>query len=530
MCSPGKRVGRGGRRAYARPIVTVVDSKHGRRPRYAALGAPPATHDRSSAPTTLCQRPEARLHVAAAPSFLGSVRDDLLQMLAAHGQEHLLAFWDELGDEDRAVLAAEIRALDFSLLERLIGEHVGREPAGEPLLGELEPVEVERRPGENAVAAGEAALAAGEVGVVLVAGGQGTRLGFDGPKGTFGVGPVSGASLFQIHAEKVVALERRFGRPVPLFVMTSPDNDETTRAFFAQHDDFGLERVRFFVQGQLPAVDRRSGKLLLAEKGRLALSPDGHGGVVRALATREGAGKSCLDELRAQGVRTVFYFQVDNALVRVADPAFLGLHRLRGAEMSLKVVEKTEPRERVGIVAVAGGQPQVIEYSDLPAELAERRGPAGGLELWAGSIAIHAFELGFLERLAQGDVRLPYHRAAKKVSFVDDSGALVRPDEPNAVKFESFVFDALPLARRACIVETSRREEFAPLKNASGSDSPETVRRLISDLHAGWLERAGATIAPGIPAEISPLYALDEAELRGKVPPGLRVDRPLYLR
>ncbi|MGH3004346.1 MAG: UTP--glucose-1-phosphate uridylyltransferase [Gaiellaceae bacterium] len=456
--------------------------------------------------------------------------DDLRQVLAGHRQEHVLAFWDELREGDRAVLEAEIRAFDFTLLERLIGEHVGREPAGEPRLGELEPVEVERRLGEDAVAAGEAALAAGEVGVVLVAGGQGTRLGFDGPKGTFGVGPVSGASLFQIHAEKAVALARRFGRAVPLYVMTSPDNHEATRAFFAEHDDFGLERVRFFVQGQLPAVDRLSGKLLLAEKGRLALGPDGHGGVVRALATRDGSRESCLDELRAQGVRTVFYFQVDNALVRVADPAFLGLHRLRGAEMSLKVVEKAEPGERVGIVAVARGEPRVIEYSDLPAELAERRRPDGGLELWAGSIAIHAFELEFLERLAKGDVRLPYHRAAKNVSFVDDSGALVRPEEPNAAKFETFVFDALPLARRACIVETSRREEFAPLKNASGSDSPETVRRLISDLHAGWLERAGATIAPGIPAEISPLFALDEAELRARVSPGLRVDRPLYLR
>jgi UDP-N-acetylglucosamine/UDP-N-acetylgalactosamine diphosphorylase len=468
--------------------------------------------------------------VARDASFLGSVPDDLRQVLARHGQEHVLAFWDELREEERAVLEAEIRALDFSLLERLIGEHVGREPAGEPPPGELEPVEVERGLGENAVAAGEAALAGGEVDVVLVAGGQGTRLGFDGPKGTFGVGPVSGASLFQIHAEKVVALERRFGRAVPLFVMTSPDNDETTRAFFAEHDDFGLERVRFFVQGQLPAVDRLSGKLLLAEKGRLALSPDGHGGVVRALAARGGSGVSCLDELRAQGVGTVFYFQVDNALVRVADPGFLGVHRLRGAEMSLKVVEKTEPGERVGIVAVAGGEPRVIEYSDLAAELAKRRRPDGGLELWAGSIAIHAFELAFLERLAEGDVRLPYHRAAKKVTFVDGSGALVRPEEPNAVKFESFVFDALPLARRACIVETSRREEFAPLKNASGSDSPETVRRLIGDLHAGWLQRAGAAVHPGTPVEISPLFALDERELRGKVSPGLRVDRPLYLR
>jgi UDP-N-acetylglucosamine/UDP-N-acetylgalactosamine diphosphorylase len=454
---------------------------------------------------------------------------DLRQVLAGHGQEHVLAFWDELDAEQRAVLEAEIRAIDFSLLERLIEEHVLTEPVGKPDLEELEPVAVERAPSAEALAAGESALAGGEVGVVLVAGGQGTRLGFDGPKGTFGVGPVSNASLFQIHAEKVVALEQRFGRSVPLFIMTSPENHETTKAFFAQHDSFGLGRVRFFVQGRLPALDRLSGRLLLAEKGRLALSPDGHGGVVRALAARDAAGESCLDEMRERGLRTVFYFQVDNALVRVADPAFLGLHRLGGAEMSLKVVEKTDPGERVGIVASARGKPYVIEYSDLPAVLAERRGPDGGLALSAGSVAIHAFELPFLERLAEGGARLPYHRAEKKVPFVDPNGVSVDPEGPNAVKFESFIFDALPLARQVCVVETSRHEEFAPLKNASGTDSPEIARRMISDLHTAWLERAGITVGAGTPVEISPLYALDEEELREKVSPSLEIRAPAYL-
>jgi UDP-N-acetylglucosamine/UDP-N-acetylgalactosamine diphosphorylase len=446
-----------------------------------------------------------------------------------HGQAQLLRFWDELDAVGRTRLTSEIGAVDFPLLDDLIETLVKRAPetAG---YAEIEPIEVERGTGPDAVAAGEAALAAGEVAVVLVAGGQGTRLGFDGPRGTFPVGPVSGATLFQMHAEKVVALERRYGRILPLFVMTSPVNDHATRAFFGEHGDFGLGRVRFFVQGRLPAVDRRTGGVLLAGKDRLALSPDGHGGVVRALGLRKGSRESCLDEMRERGVRTVYYFQVDNALTRVADPAFIGLHRGRRAEMSLKVVEKTEPGERVGVVAKVDGRPRVVEYSDLSPELAERRRPDGGLALSAGSIAIHAFELDFLERLAEGGVRLPFHRAEKKVPFLDEAGMLVEPDEPNAVKFESFIFDALPLAERAAIAETPRAEEFTPLKNASGQDSPETARRMVSDLHRSWLLRAGLTVPRGTPVEISPLFALDATELAAKVPHGFAIDGPCYLR
>ena len=172
-------------------------------------------------------------------------------------------------------------------------------------------------------------------------GGSGTRLGFDGPKGTYPIGPVSAASLFQIHAEKVVALGRRYGKTLPLYIMTSPENHEATARFFAENGQFGLEHVRFFVQGQMPAVDRESGKILLAEKGHLALSPDGHGGTLKALAAPGPDGTpSCLDEMRERGIRTIFYFQVDNPLVKIADPAFLGLHRQADAEMSFKVVEK----------------------------------------------------------------------------------------------------------------------------------------------------------------------------------------------
>jgi UDP-N-acetylglucosamine/UDP-N-acetylgalactosamine diphosphorylase len=276
--------------------------------------------------------------------------------------------------------------------------------------------------------------------------------------------------------------------------------------------------------------------VLLAAKDHVALSPDGHGGTLTALAQPGPDGApSCLDEMRARGVRTIFYFQVDNPLVDIADPAFLGLHRQEDAEMSFKVIEKQAPDEKLGVVVTVDGTPRVIEYSDLPPALAERREPDGNLELWAGSIAIHVLERSFIERLLHG-LNLPFHRAIKKVPYVDDDGNLIDPPAPNAVKFERFIFDALPLARKGTMVETDRVVEFEPLKNATGPDSPATVRQRMSDLHAGWLEHAGAVVPRrsdgSVPfgIEISPLFALDAAELKSKLEPGLVVEGPIYLR
>ena len=337
-------------------------------------------------------------------------------------------------------------------------------------------------------------MAAGEVALIVVAGGSGTRLGFDGPKGTFPIGPVSSASLFQIHAEKIVALGRRHGRPLPLYVMTSPENHAATIAFFEANHRFEIEHVRFFTQGRMPAVNRDAGKVLLAAKDRVALSPDGHGGTLAALAAPGPDGSpSCLQEMRQRGIQTLFYFQVDNPLVQIADPAFLGLHRQADAEMSFKVIERLSPDEKLGVVVLVDGRPEVIEYSDLPPELASLREPDGRLSLWAGSIAIHVLELPFIERIVGGH-HLPFHRAIKKVPYVDETGRLINPAEPNGVKFEQFIFDALPQARRWAIVETDRGSEFEPLKNAVGQDSPATVHQRMSDLFGNWLEQAGATI------------------------------------
>jgi UDP-N-acetylglucosamine/UDP-N-acetylgalactosamine diphosphorylase len=468
----------------------------------------------------------------------------LVERLHRHGQSHLLRWWGELDDNQRARLAAEVASIDFEQLDRLVGELVHAGDASPAPGTEPQPIDVVRLPqtdGERVVwrrysGIGADALAAGEVGVVLVAGGSGTRLGFEGPKGTFPIGPVSSASLFQIHAEKIVALGRRFGRAIPLYIMTSPENHEATSAFFESHGCFELEHVRFFVQGQVPAVDCATGKVLLVSKDKVALAPDGHGGTLAALAAPgPGATPSCLDEMRARGIRTLFYFQVDNPLVRIVDPSFVGLHREADAEISFKVVEKLSPEEKLGVLVKIDDRPHVIEYSDLTPELAARRVPEGPLELWAGNVAVHLFERAFVERLV-AEHRLPFHRALKKVPFMDEHGLSVSPAEPNAVKFEQFIFDSLPLAERFTAVETDRAGEFEPLKNAVGQDSPATVHQRMSDQFANWLEQAGATVPRrpdgSVPfgIEISPLFALDATELRSKIEPGMVVERPIYLR
>jgi len=463
-----------------------------------------------------------------------TVPDDLRQRLRQYRQEHVLAWWDHLSEAERGELLGQVQALDLGQLDRLYAD---RDRAyAVPSAADIAPVPVvpadapdngtRRREGEEA-------LRRGEVAVLLVAGGQGSRLGFEHPKGMFPVGPVSRKTLFQIHAEKVLALGRRYGKLPPFLVMTSPATHGETEQFFAEHGYFGLPRgeVFFFYQGTMPALDLGTGKLLLEKPGRLFLGPDGHGGTLTALAN-----SGLLERLRERGVRHVFYFQVDNPLVKVADPVFLGHHIAARSEVSSRVIPKLGPTDKLGNFVLVGGQLQMIEYSDLPEQLARQTDPTGRLRLWAGSPAIHIFDLDFLRRVTQGAGQIPFHVARKKVPHVDEAGNPVQPAKENALKFERFIFDVLPLAERYLVVETSRREEFAPLKNAEGPDSPATVAAALSDLAADWLSRAGVSVprrpdgSPAVPLEISPLFALDAEELAGKVGPGTTIDGPTYFQ
>lgn len=439
-----------------------------------------------------------------------SVPTQVAERLAAHGQEHLLAC---LPQADQAYADA-ISGLDPALLARLFR---GEGLAPEPDLNSLEPPPV--LPAENdpaARAAGEAALAAGSIAVVLVAGGQGSRLGSEMPKGCFPVGPVTGATLYQIHAHKVAAIGRKYGRAPILLVMTSAATDEPTRAFFESHGFFGLDpdRVWFFRQGELPALDRNTGKVLLQAPGKLFTAPDGHGGCLAALS-RQG----WLDRLGTRGAAHLFYFQVDNPLARLCDPVFVGRHLNAGSQASSKVIFRRDPGEKLGVFARSRGRCHIVEYSDLPSGMGAGRAPDGSLLFGAGNPAIHLFSVPFLARAAAGDSLMPYHAAFKRVPHWTAEAGPVRPGAENAVKFEKFMFDILPHANPWLLSATDRDEEFAPLKNAEGPDSPAEVRAAQSRLAARWLAAAGvcvpvdATGNPRAPIEISPLAALEPADL-----------------
>ena len=466
-------------------------------------------------------------------AVLTNVPDDLRKKLQQHRQEHVLAWWERLGDEERRDLIEQLRAIDLDGLNKLYAER--ERTYRPPDSSHIKPIPVvpSEAPDNAAMrAAGEEALRRGDVAALIVAGGQGSRLGFEHPKGMYPVGPVSRKSLFQIHAEKVLALGRCYGKQPPLLVMTSPATDAETREFFAEKNYFGLPREEIFLfrQGTMPALDLATGRLLLESPGRLFLSPDGHGGTLTALA-RSGL----LERLQKRGIRHLFYFQVDNPLVKVADPIFLGRHLSTRSQASSKIVPKQGPKDRLGNLVVVEGCCTMIEYSDLPDSLAHERDETGRLRLWAGSPAIHLFDLDFLARLTEGAGKLPFHIARKKVPHLDEMGRVVEPDRENALKFERFIFDVLPLAERWLVAETSHREEFAPLKNAEGADSPRTVEAALTNLAAEWLSRAGVEVprtAGGEPAfalEVSPQVALDAEELAAKVDRRMKIKGPTYL-
>lgn len=440
----------------------------------------------------------------------------LQDALEAAGQSHVLEALDALPEPQAARLRTQLEELDLEAVGRLRRVLVQGAGTAVPAFTPPELFPLQRSPehearAEAAVLRGQELLASGSVGFLLVAGGQGSRLGFDGPKGLYPVGPVTGAPLFAWHAARIQAARQRSGAELHWFVMTSRTNDAATRAWFAEHDHLGLgaDTVHFFVQSMLPALDAE-GRMIFSAPGELFLAPNGHGGTLEALA-RSGM----LDLARQVGIEHFSYFQVDNPLVRPADPLFLGLHALEGAEMSSKVVAKRDAEEKVGVLGLADGRLGCIEYSDLPEELRSRRDEDGSLTFRAGNIAVHAIRRDFIERLtAGGDLELPWHLARKRMKAVDATGA---PIEVDGVKFETFVFDALAATTNSVVLEVDRALEFSPVKNAEGSDSPATCREAMTSMFRGWLEAAGHPVPPagpdGLPAvEVDPRVAEDGPE------------------
>jgi UDP-N-acetylglucosamine/UDP-N-acetylgalactosamine diphosphorylase len=445
---------------------------------------------------------------------------DLKKHLTRIGQAHVLRFYDQLDEMQKSKLVSQLQSLDLDRIADLAETQVKQKQAI-VLPKEIKPVDAYPRVADekrqtlyaDAKLRGYELLKQGKVGAFLVAGGQGTRLGYDGPKGEFPVTPVKNKPLFQVFAEQLLAYARDAGKTIPWYIMTSDINDAPTRAFFKKHNFFGYEPrdLLFFPQGMMPAFDL-NGKMLLAEKDSLALSPDGHGGSLRALA-KSGA----LADMQKRGIEHLSYFQVDNPLVHCIDPLFIGLHDLSSSEMSSKTIPKADALEKVGNFVIGDGVLQVIEYSDLPNELALQKAADGTPRFNFGSIAIHALRVSFIERLnGGGQLKLPWHRAEKKVPYIDEKGNKIKPEKPNAVKLEQFVFDAIPLAKNAIVYTTDRDEEFSPVKNAQGVDSPATCTRDQIRRAMRWLKEAGVEVASNATIEISPFLATSDEQLRSR--------------
>ncbi len=455
---------------------------------------------------------------------MANSKDALIESFARAGQGQVFQFFDQLDVEAQERLIAQAETIDLTEVNALVEEHVKCAHDSALNLDGLEPAPYEALPvngGDSAKwqaawDAGAVAIQAGRVAAFTVAGGQGTRLGYDGPKGTYPVTPVNEKTLFQVFAEKIARSGERFGVTIPWFILTSEINNDATVAAFEANDYFGLDHdsVHFIVQGLVPAVDYE-GKILLAEKGKIAMTPDGHGGSLRALV-RSGA----VDIMKAKGIDIVSYFQVDNPIVQCIDPAFVGFHVLGHSELSSKMVPKAYALEKVGHFCVQNGIALVVEYSDMPDAMQEETKADGSIRFNGGSVAIHVFDRDFIERAGGSGVgvKLPFHRADKKIPFVNAVGETIKPDVPNGVKFVMFVFDALPLAKNPVIIEAARADDFSPVKNAEGVDSPKSCKEDQLRMFARWLKAAGEVIAtdksglPAITFEISHRFAADEAD------------------
>jgi UDP-N-acetylglucosamine/UDP-N-acetylgalactosamine diphosphorylase len=465
------------------------------------------------------------------------------------GQGHLLRFYDQLDDAHKKSLLAQIASIDLEGLPKLILDYVVNKPAF-ALPADIQPAPYYPRDPKRSSrpwnpdqfrAVGEKMLREGKVAAFVVAGGQGSRLGYEGPKGCYPAGPVTGKPLFQVFADALLGARDRYGVRVPWYIMTSPLNHQATVDFFKLNRFFGLEAadVMFFPQGVMPSFDIKTGKILLASKHEIATNPDGHGGSIRALHV-----SGALADMRRRGVDTISYFQVDNPIVNVLDPVFLGLHASApdsSAQMSSKMVAKANAEEKVGVFCAAGagtrkGRIEIVEYSDLPMDYQRQTSPDGSLRFIGGSIAVHIMGVPFVERIATDlGFSLPFHRAEKKIPCIDPAtGEHIEPAANNGVKLERFVFDALPLCDKSIVLETDRIEEFAPIKNATGADSPESCARIQTERAARWLESRGQKVprkadrSPDCTLEISPRTAsaareLNPAKLPREITPGAKI-------
>lgn len=398
--------------------------------------------------------------------------------LKKYGQEHLLKFYDNLDENKKEKLLEQIENIDFELINSLYDSTKGNAKKDN---AKIEPIDFIDKYKLNDKykyyeEIGKKAIKAGELAVVTMAGGQGTRLGHSGPKGTFDIGLDSHKSLFELLCDSIKEEAKKYDVQIPWFIMTSKENNKDTIEFFKKNKYFGYEKnIYFFIQGELPMIDTE-GKILIGEDGLIKLAADGHGGVYESLVK-----SNMVNKMKELGCKWVFIGGVDNCLAKMVDPVLMGIAIDKNVTAAGKSVVKANPHEKVGAFCKKNGKPSVVEYSEITDEMAEAVDENGELLYGESHILCNLFSVDAIERM--GSNPLPYHIAFKKATYIDKDGNKVVPTSPNAFKFEAFLFDAFGEVDDMAIFRVKREEEFAPVKNASGVDSPETARKLYNDFH-----------------------------------------------
>ena len=404
--------------------------------------------------------------------------EEIRRTLKKYNQEHLLNFYEKLDEQKQGKLLEQIENIDFELINSLY-DKTKKENKNED--AKIEPIDFidKYKLNENYKhyeEIGEKAIRAGKLAVVTMAGGQGTRLGHNGPKGTFDIGLDSHKSLFELLLDYIKEQNAKYNVQIPWFIMTSKENNQATVDFFEKNKYFGYEKnIYFFIQGQLPMVDTE-GKILIGEDYLIKEAADGHGGVYESLVKSK-----MVDKMKELGIEWVFIGGVDNCLVKMVDPVLMGIAIDKGVTAAGKSVVKANPHEKVGAFCKKNGKPSVVEYSEITDEMAEATDENGELLYGESHILCNLFNISAIERM--GSEPLPYHSAFKKATYIDKDGNKVVPTSPNAFKFEAFLFDAFGEVDDMAILRVKREEEFAPVKNAEGVDSPETARELYNNFY-----------------------------------------------
>lgn len=429
------------------------------------------------------------------------------------GQGHVFQFYEDLSPGEKGALYEQVRPIDPEYINKIAdvaihppkSEDENQKPKLDQLPDSATTSTIDSKEDQlnKWYEDGLKLISENKVAVVLMAGGQGTRLGSSAPKGCYNIGLPSEKSLFQLQAERICRLQNLASRHynkedvvVPWYVMTSGPTRKPTKDYFEENKYFGLNRnnVVFFEQGVLPCISM-DGKILLESKNRVAVAPDGNGGIYQALI-----GSGIVSDMQKRGIQHIHAYCVDNCLVRVADPTFIGFAAEKEVDIATKVVRKRDAKESVGLILQKNGKPDVVEYSEIDSETAEAKDARDSslLKFRAANIVNHYYSFNFLESIPDWAHRLPHHVAKKKIPCVDQDGKQIKPEKPNGIKLEQFVFDCfpfLPMDKFACM-EVKREDEFSPLKNAKGTgeDDPDTSRKDILNQGRRFLENAGATV------------------------------------